>query len=180
MNTTDKIAMAALIFSLISLGWQIFAWWKDRTKISTRSSFYTGNGVAPERYLPSLFVSIAVDGPRAVVLRLLCLRFEDGQWSGTYIGDTKTGTRLSDGGHFEMTMSGEDLSTSDDRGYFDAVEIFFKDSLGREHVVKNSRENLIKVRAEEREFYAERKAQRLAEQAAKKEALASDPLITDH
>lgn len=148
MNMSEVLSVVAIGISLASLGWQIRTWSADRTKTSTRSRFYSGD----EDREPGLLVAIAVDGPRPIVVRWLCMKREDGTWSGTSVGEGK-GIRLSNGDHYEETLRGNDLYSQDweTHEYLAAVDFYFEDSLGRKHFIKDCRENLQKLRLAEKQ-----------------------------
>lgn len=147
MTTSDVLSSLAIGVSLLSLAWQVRTWQADRTRVRTRSQFYLGDEERP----PTLRLSIAVDGPRQVVLRLLCEKLDNGNWSGTYLGDDyKMGLRLSDGAHFETTLTADELWHFDyDEGDLLAVhDFYFEDSLGRKYPVQDCKKNIERLRDE--------------------------------
>ena len=67
------------------------------------------------------------------------------KWVGTYIGESKVGLRLGEHEHYEMKLEKGDLFCHTPDEVVEVHNLWFEDSLGRKHMVKDATRNLAKL-----------------------------------
>lgn len=141
MTNAEIISTVALVISCLSFGLATYVGLRDRARLKTLSCFYP----AWNENLPRVSVSIVNAGRRPVILRMWAGADKSGKWVGTYLGEEKVGLRLAEHERFDLILRREDLfsMTPDD----DLVlnDMWFEDSLGRRHKVKNAKRNFEKL-----------------------------------
>jgi hypothetical protein len=155
MNISVWISIAALVISLTSLVSSIYFNSKERASLKTTSVLYRGD----DEIEPKISVSAVNAGRRPLVLRMLVGTDDAGEWVGTYMGDKEHGKRLGEHERFELTLTCSDL------GFFheeivEFTELWFEDSIGRRHRIKDSRRNIEQFRVVWKKFNLDQQKQR--------------------
>jgi len=137
MVRAEIIATIALIVALCSLGFSIYLGIRDRGKLQAVSKFFPGS----EYGSPHIRISIVNAGRRPIVLRMLVAVCDDDYWFGSYLGDHKSGLRLGEHEHHEITWEKDEFlgGPEDDKI---AGDLQVEDSLGRRHAVQDAKENI--------------------------------------
>lgn len=106
MNISDKIAILALVVSLLSLAVSIYFQYRDRVKLKTTCTFYPAH---PDYDRAHLAIRIVNHGRRPTLLTLFGGNLKDGKWQGTRLGQKDKAVRL--GEHEFNTTLGKELMT---------------------------------------------------------------------
>ena len=82
-----------------------------------------------------------------MILRMWAGANKDGNYVGTFLGKGKAGLRLAEHERHDFTIFKEDLIgiTPENDVHFD--DLWFEDTLGRRHFVKNAKANIQSLRA---------------------------------
>ena len=138
LSGTLITAIIAIFISVAGLGSSLYFGLRDRARIVTRSRFYPGH--TGDR--PSVMFSIVNAGRRPVVIRSWGGEDERKDWVASQLGDHKSGLRLGENDHHEITLHIEDLlgETPGDHVYF--VDLWFEDSLGRRYPLSDAKANI--------------------------------------
>ena len=144
MSKAEIISLLALLISIISLLTSAHFGWRDRGRLKTFCNFYP----ASEYGRAKIVVVIINTGRRPINLRLLGGTDRNGHWSGQFFGDYKEDFFLKEHGRHEVTMNIADLESFGDEDILEYVDLWIEDSLGSKYIVKNSLENIEKMRAE--------------------------------
>lgn len=142
LSMSDFIAIAALIISIGSLTYSIFVSERDRARLKAHSSFVAQH---PDYEQAHIFVRVANHGRRTAILRSMGGPMENGEWSAERLGEKGNGLPIPEHGFFEKRLYREDIYVSLPHVDSSYVAIWFEDSLGRKHPVKDSEENIKKV-----------------------------------
>jgi len=139
MPPSLTVSIVALVTSLTSVGVSIYFGLRDRPKVKTSCTLYPPYDENP---VPRLFVRLVNAGRRPVIIRLFGGTFGKDGWQGTYLNEGK-GLRLGEHEFYEQTISPDDQDVLFSHEDSEAVqELWFEDSLGQRHPVKNSRKLL--------------------------------------
>lgn len=138
-----KISLVALFVSVVSLGFSTYFGLRDRAVLRTSSSYSGGweGGSA------SVTVSVVNAGRRPIVIRMWAGAENDKNWVGTYIGAEQRGLRLGEHERFDLTLRSHDLYATTPEDDFWIADLWFEDTLGRRHKVKDAKANIRKLRA---------------------------------
>lgn len=143
MNSSEIISIVALGVSGASLVFSGAFNLRDRSRLVTKSQHFPHRDGTPA----SMRVSIVNAGRRPVVLRMWGGSGADGNWIGTLLGEMKSGLRLAEHEHHEFTLRKDDLLLLGPEEDVEISDIWFEDTLGRRHVVKEAKKNIAKLRA---------------------------------
>ncbi|HVZ44599.1 MAG TPA: hypothetical protein VHA82_12385 [Ramlibacter sp.] len=138
MTRAEFIAVIALLVSALAFGLSFYVAFRDRAKIVARSKFWPASEYGPA----GMRISITNAGRRPIVLRMIVTVGEAGNWSGTYLGDYKTGLRLGEHELHEETWGKSDLVIGPEHDEI-AVDAQVEDSLGRRYPVKDAKKNML-------------------------------------
>ncbi|MGJ7498230.1 hypothetical protein ACSFA8_24635 [Variovorax sp. RT4R15] len=138
-----KISIVALVVSLVSLGFSAYFGLRDRASLRTKSSFTEGW----EGGAPSVVSTIVNAGRRPVVIRMWAGAESDKNWVGTYIGVEERGLRLGEHERYDLRLHRQDLYATTPDDEFWIKDLWFEDTLGRRHKVKDAKANIAKLRA---------------------------------
>jgi hypothetical protein len=141
MQFAEWLSVIALIVSLGSLSASLYFNLRDRAKIEARSQYYPGI----EDGVPMIELSVVNAGRRPVVLRMWGGMDASGDWVGTMINSAEGGKRLAEHDRYEVKLMRDDLValTPDSDVVF--VDLWFEDTLGRRHRVRNAKEHVRKL-----------------------------------
>lgn len=142
MTTTDIIASLALVVSLVSLVASYRTAQLDSVKLRAWCTF---RAVDEYNEHPYITVSIVNEGRRTAILRILGGDYAGGA-SGTYL-DGEKGMRLGESEIYEKHMGFAELSQNGPENEDEFTNLWFKDSLGKKHVVKGSEDAIRKYKA---------------------------------
>lgn len=138
-----KISFVALIVSLVSLGLSAYFGLRDRASLRTGSSFTEGW----EGASPSVVATIVNAGRRPVVIRMWAGAESEKNWVGTYMGVEERGLRMAEHERYDLRLSKEDLYATTPEDDFWIADLWFEDTLGRRHKVKDAKANIAKLRS---------------------------------
>ncbi|MBI2286988.1 MAG: hypothetical protein HYU79_06050 [Nitrosomonadales bacterium] len=145
MSLSDYLSSAALFVSVVSLGVSIFYSQKDQMRLKAESKYFSGH---PDYDRPHLNIRVINHGRRIAILRLFGGNTADGGWQGTVIGDQKRGLYLNEHEFYETKFYIEDIEATSPDSESEFVELWFEDSLGRRHKVKNSKKHIQHLKKE--------------------------------
>ncbi len=139
MNTSDYLAILALIISVISL---IISWYfgfRDRAHIKTFSEliYYHGSEI------PNLKIKIINKGRRPIYLVTLGSELDDGSNKSNRLGNDNNGLKLGENEKYEIEKKNKDVTYVDPYGKLrELVNFWIEDSLGRKYIIKDSEKNI--------------------------------------
>lgn len=143
MTWAEIISVVALLVSIASLCSSFFFGLRDRARLVTGS-----------RYLPlweenpaHVCVSIVNAGRRPVILRMWVGAESTEKWEGHFLGEGTAGLRLGEHERYEFKLEQHDLHAVTPDEDFQIEDLWFEDTLGRQHTVRDVRANLAKLRA---------------------------------
>lgn len=139
MTRSELISMLALLVSFASLVVSVFFNLRDRQKLVASSKFIAFH---PEYGPAHVDVAIVNAGRRPIILRMWGGSDNAGEWVGEYLGKEHAGLRLSEHERHDITVSKDDLYSSTPHSEIIYKVLWVEDSLGRRHVVKDSRRNV--------------------------------------
>jgi len=146
MGISLYLSIGVIIIACISLGWKIYLGHRDRGNIKATSNIYyidlTSYSEKPSKNIPNLKIMAVNCGRRPVILSMFGVDYFGGTQGGSYI-DKKDG-RLAENEKYEINIRVGDSNTMSPDGE-EAVDFWFKDTLGRRYKVKNAKENLKKL-----------------------------------
>jgi hypothetical protein len=139
MVSSDKIAFSALMVSILSLGVSFYFQNKDRVKLKTSCKFFPAH---PDYDHAHLKIKVVNCGRRPALLTLFGGDLKNGSWQGTSIGGKEKALRLGEHEFHEEEFYYEDIEAISPDSESEYTELWFEDSLGNRHVVKDSREGI--------------------------------------
>lgn len=135
METSDWIAISALVVAVISLGVSLWAKFVDRVRVKTSLEYLPANEYKEE---PELVVKIVNAGRRPAIIRSLGGDLEEGGSCETYLGEKEHGLRLTENAFSEHRITRRDIYVIAENLDTRYLNLWFQDSLGRRHKVKGS------------------------------------------
>lgn len=142
MTISDYMATAALVVSFLSFGTSLYFGLRDRVNLKATSKLYYASG--DPRHTAYIEVKVVNQGRRVAILTMFGGILVNGEWIGTYIGDKGKGIRLEENEYHIEKVSQRELSQYDpiEEDVNEYVELWFEDSLGRRHPVRDSIHNI--------------------------------------
>ena len=141
MNSSDIIAAIALLISILSLAISTAFSARDRANLKAKCVYLPHWEENPAH----ISVSIVNAGRRPLIVRMWAGAETKEKWVGTYIGESKVGLRLGEHEHYEMKLEKSDLFCHTPDEVVEIRDLWFEDSLGRKHKVKDAAKNLAKL-----------------------------------
>lgn len=144
LQFSDWLSIAAFVFAVLSFATSFYFSIRDRVKIKAFSIFY-----APHEMNPNWWITIKVvnHGRRIAVLTMFGGELKEGGWEATYIGEKGLGIRLAEHEFYELSLKKEQTFSVGPEYDSEYIDLWFEDSLGKRHRVKNAKQNLIKLKA---------------------------------
>ena len=92
-----------------------------------------------------LHIKIVNKGRRIAILTLFGGNLDNGGWQGESLGEGRMGLHLAEHEFYEKKFYKDDVLAvaPDSEGIY--VDLWFEDSLGRRHMVKNSKKHIKKL-----------------------------------
>ena len=91
-------------------------------------------------------VKVVNVGRRLVILRLRGGHDTEGHWGGRILGQDQKGVYLKENEFYEETLHRDDAHLMDPEGDVNEfVKLWFEDTRGKRHSIKNSKKNLKKL-----------------------------------
>jgi hypothetical protein len=137
MARAEIIAALALFVSIAAFSLAAFNAVRDRAKLVVKSKAWPGS----EYGAAGLRVTIVNAGRRPIVLRMFIAVTGPNSWYGEYLGDQKSGLRLGEREHHEITWHKHDMLCGPEDDEL-AVDLQVEDSLGNRYPVLGAKENL--------------------------------------
>ena len=141
MDTSLYVSCAAVLISLLSLGWSIHIGNRDRAKLLVQSEIYTQSNFYKESFPDVYYMRIKAvnSGRRPIILTTLWRCFSDKTRCGTMLGEK----RLEEHEQFEKEIDYNDMIYVDSDGNVkDTVDLYLEDTLGRLYKIKNAKRHL--------------------------------------
>jgi len=139
LQLSDYISLVALVIALLSFAASFYFGYRDRVKVKAFSEFYKGH----EEYGPAhMNIRIVNHGRRVAVITMFGGNLEDGGWQATHIGDKGLGIRLAEHEFYKEYFRKEDVVSVYPDGESEYINLWFEDSLGKRHPVKNAEKHL--------------------------------------
>jgi hypothetical protein len=139
MTLSEYIPYIALAVSVLSFITSFYFGFRDRVWVRAESKFYPAH---PEYDHAHLNIRVVNRGRRIAVLTLFGGDLVDGGWQGEHLGEKDRGLHLSEHQFHERKFYREDVIASAPDHDSEYVELWFEDSLGKRHKVKNSRKGI--------------------------------------
>lgn len=137
MNRAEIISTLALLVSIAALVLSAFNAVRDRAKLIARSKTWPSSDYGQA----GMQITIVNAGRRPIVLRMLVAVVGPNSWYGEHLGDQKSGLRLGEREHHEITWRKSDMLGGPDDDLL-AVDLQVEDSLGNRYPVANAKKNL--------------------------------------
>ena len=134
METSDYIALGALLVALGSLCLSGFSFFFDRVRLKATCKIYNHDS-------PFLEIKIHNCGRRVATLTKFGGTLSDGHWVAHYLGEKNQYIRIEEN-HFhreELTYSDFQHFDEQKNDVFYYKNLWFEDSLGKRHKVKKSK-----------------------------------------
>ena len=139
MDAFDYLSISALIVSIISLGGTFYFNIRDRMKVQATSKLYASHPDYDKAHLEIKVVNI---GRRIAVLTLFGGDLENGRWQGEALGESEKGLHLAEHEFYKYKFYKDDILAVSPDFESNYIELWFEDSLGRRHKVKDSKINV--------------------------------------
>jgi hypothetical protein len=140
MTLSEGASLLALGISTVGLFTSIYVARRDAVRLKVTGKFIPAHPIYGQA---NIVLTIINHGRRPAILMLVGGNTADGNWAGTYLGKEYKGLRLGENERHEETLYKNDLVQQVPEGFFEYTSLWFEDSLGRRHNVRNS-ETLIK------------------------------------
>jgi hypothetical protein len=135
LQTSDVLAIIAILISVGSLGVSFYGTYQDRPRLRIQSQY----SAESEYGLSQIRVIMVNEGRRPVILRLIGGCNSTGAEGGSSIEYEKGGLRLAEHERYERTLEKEDTVQFDPEGEdFTFSKMWIEDSLGNRHEIPNS------------------------------------------
>ena len=142
MNRAEIISAIALFVSILSLLASVLFNLRDRAHV-----------IATCRFMPwweenSAHVSVTVvnAGRRPIILRMWAGAESKEKWVGTSLGERGTGLRLAEHETYEFSIQKHELIAVTPDEDVSIQDLWFEDTLGRRHPVKDAKANLARLK----------------------------------
>lgn len=139
MRLNEYIPYIALIVSVLSFITSFYFGFRDRVRVRATSTFYPPH---PEYDRAHLVIRILNRGRRVAVLTMFGGDLADRSWQGENLGEKDRGLHLTEHQFYERKFYPEDIGAISPDSESEFVELWFEDSLGKRHKVKNSRKGI--------------------------------------
>lgn len=139
MAWRESVPYVALGVSVLSFITSFYFGFRDRVRVRAIGKFYQGS---PDYDRAHLSIRIVNKGRRIAVLTMFGGDTADGGWQGENLGEKMTGLHLTEHQFYERKFYREDIVASAPDSDSEYVELWFEDSLGKRHKVKNSRNGI--------------------------------------
>ena len=93
MDTSDYIAILALIVSILSLGVSFYFGYRDKVNLRATCKFFPDH---PEYNRAHLSIKVVNHGRRPAIITLFGGYLQDGGWQGTYLRGIEGALRLGE------------------------------------------------------------------------------------
>ena len=137
MARAEIIASLALLVSIAAFSLSAFNAARDRAKLVVKSKGWAGS----EYGEAGLRITIVNAGRRPIVLRMLVAVTGPNSWYGEYLGDHKSGLRLGEREHHEISWHKHDMLGGPEGDEL-ALDLLVEDSLGNRYPVVDAKTNL--------------------------------------
>ena len=142
METSDYIAISALVISVLSIGASFYFQYRDRVKLKASCKYLPAH---PDYDRAHLKVKIVNCGRRPTLLTLFGGDLKDGGWQGTSLGGKNKALRLGEHEFHEEKFYHESIEAVAPDSMSEFTELWFEDSIGNRHIVKGSKEGIKKL-----------------------------------
>lgn len=139
MNLNEYIPYIALAISILSFITSFYFGFRDRVRVQATCKFYPTH---PEYNRAHLSIRIVNRGRRVAVLTMFGGDLFDRTWQGENLGEKGRGLHLTEHQFYERKFYSEDIVAVSPDSESEFVELWFEDSLGKRHKVKNSRKGI--------------------------------------
>ena len=137
LQISDWFSLVALVVSIISLAVSLYATQLDRFKLKATSTLYLPNEYNDEGHIE---VRIVNHGRRVAVMTMFGGDTEVGGYSATHL--VAKGLHLAENEFHKLTLTKPEALCVGPEYETEYVSLWFEDSHGRRHQVKDSRKHL--------------------------------------
>lgn len=141
MTRAEVMSIVALVVSILSFGFSVYFNSRDRARLVAQSRFIPGS----DDGFAQVSITIVNAGQRPVILHMWAGEDEKGIWIGQILGEKGAGLRLAEHERHDLDLKKEDLYQQTPDGEILITDIWFEDTLGRRHKVKNAKTNISKL-----------------------------------
>jgi hypothetical protein len=145
MTWSESVPYVALAVSILSFFTSLYFGFRDRVWVRAVSTFYPAH---PEYDRAHLRIRVVNRGRRIAILTMFGGDTADGRWQGEGLGEKQRGLHLTEHQFYERKFYREDIVASCPDSESQYVELWFEDSLGKRHKIKNSREHIGQLKNE--------------------------------
>jgi hypothetical protein len=135
MTLSEYIPYIALAVSVLSFVTSFYFGFRERVWVRAVCKFYQAH---PEYDRAHLRIRVVNRGRRIAVLTMFGGNLVDGGWQGEHLGEKERGLHLSEHQFYERKFYREDVVALAPDYVSEYVELWFEDSLGKRHKVRNS------------------------------------------
>ena len=139
LQFSDYVSIIALVVALLSFATAFYFGFRDRVNVKAFSTFYKGH----EEYgAAHMEVRLVNHGRRVAVITMFGGDLENGGWEGTNLGEKGLGIRLAEHEFHTERLGKEEIFARGPECEDKYVNLWFEDSLGKRHPVKDSKKHL--------------------------------------
>ena len=139
LQTSDWLAVVALLLSIVSLGVSLYVTLLDRVKIKAFSTLYKKHELNPHTWIE---VKIVNHGRRTAVLTRFGRDIKGGGWEASLLNDKGLGLHLAENEFHKLDLTSDQVFFVGPKNDEEYIDLWFEDSQGRRHRVKNARRHL--------------------------------------
>lgn len=140
MVTSDYLSIAAFIVSVLSFAGSFYFNFRDRMRVQATCRFHPTH---PDYDKAHLAIQVVNRGRRIAILTLFGGDLEDGGWLGERLAESGKYFHLAEHECHEIKFYKDDLLAASPDSESNYIKLWFEDSLGRRHWVKNSMNNIM-------------------------------------
>lgn len=140
MTLSEGASLLALGISTVGLFTSIYVARRDAVRLKVTGRFIPAETSDGRAFIE---ITIANHGRRPAILMLFGGNTTDGGWGGTYLGNEHKGLRLGENERYQKILYEDDLAVLEQDGFSEYTSLWFEDSLGQRHNIRDS-ETLIK------------------------------------
>ena len=133
---SDYVSAIALVVALLSFVASFYFGFRDRVNVKAFSTYYEGY----------CSIKIVNHGRRAAIITMFGGDLENGYWQATHLGEKGLGIRLAEHEFHTENFSERDILAIGPDHESEFINLWFEDSLGKRHLVKDSEEHLQRLK----------------------------------
>jgi hypothetical protein len=143
MSNSELISLVALVVACVSLIATLYVNFRDTASLKATSVYVPYWEENPAH----MNISIVNAGRRPVILRMFVKAESKAKWVGTFLDKDDGGLRLGEHERYETKLEEHELVEQTPDEEVTINDLWFEDTLGRRHAVKNAKLSLKQLRA---------------------------------